>query len=833
MCTPNGIARLLPQRSVCSHLSFFKQIPVLVWMAVFGLFLQTESQAQIPLCTTGLSFTDIGGQGITNCNPSPCTWSWSGSPGLTFACSTCQITNISAAAPGTYTAVLSFPGGSLTYSLTFGAVDADNDTFLSCYDCNDNNAAINPNTVWYKDFDNDGYSDGASVTQCLQPTGYKLASQLFATSGDCDDNNIALNPATIWYKDTDNDGYSNGMTQTQCAQPAGYKLASQLTATSGDCNDNNAAINPNTVWYRDVDNDGYSNGMTLTQCAQPTGYKLPSQLTATSGDCDDNNAAINPATVWYKDSDNDGYSNGMTLTQCAQPTSYKLASQLTATSGDCDDGNNSIHPNATESCNGIDDDCDTMVDEGNICCPAGNVLYVKATAAGADNGTSWTDAYDDLQDALAKAVQCANITEIWVAAGTYKPTSGMDRNASFYMINDVAIYGGFPGLPGQEGNFAVRNWVSNATILSGDIGAIGDNSDNSYNVVYNTGYSVLTNSAILDGFTITGGNANGTGNKGSFGGGILFENAGAPLIRNCQVTGNTTTYAGGGLACLVNGSPEIINCIFNGNSSSIYGGAIIIAFGGTAVIRNCTFYGNGSLSPCIYIQDSPLPIITNSIIWGNSGGITIAGAAVTYSIVQGGYPGTGNLNIDPLFINAPAGDLHLQACSPAINAGTNTDAPDKDFDNNMRPFGATTDMGAYEFQGVPPGPVAICKPYAAVLNAAGQVTVLPANVDNGSTFGCSGLQSMVVAPNQFNCANIGGNVVTLTVTANDASTATCTATVTVSDPVPPTATCQNVTVELNAGGTGSTTTSAVNNGSSDACGIQGMSLSKTSFDCSN
>gem|GEM_PF-1736132 len=211
-------------------------------------------------------------------------------------------------------------------------------------DCDDNDASINATLTWYKDADGDGYSDGATATQCERPTGYKLALELIATSGDCDDNDAALNPATIWYKDADNDGYSDGNTTTQCDRPTGYKLAIELIATSGDCDDNDAALNPATVWYKDADNDGYSDGNTTTQCDRPTGYKLAIELIATSGDCDDNNAIINPATVWYKDADNDGYSDGSSVIQCERPTGYKLASELTTTSGDCDDNNAIINP---------------------------------------------------------------------------------------------------------------------------------------------------------------------------------------------------------------------------------------------------------------------------------------------------------------------------------------------------------------------------------------------------------------------------------------------------------------------------------------------------------
>ncbi|MEP6844848.1 MAG: MopE-related protein, partial [Panacibacter sp.] len=102
---------------------------------------------------------------------------------------------------------------------------------------------------------------------------------------------------STWYKDADDDGYSDGTTLTQCDQPAGYKLSGDLIATSGDCDDNDAAINPSLVWYKDSDNDGYSDGTTLTQCDQPTGYKLPGALVSTSGDCNDYNPAINPVAV--------------------------------------------------------------------------------------------------------------------------------------------------------------------------------------------------------------------------------------------------------------------------------------------------------------------------------------------------------------------------------------------------------------------------------------------------------------------------------------------------------------------------------------------------------
>jgi hypothetical protein len=142
----------------------------------------------------------------------------------------------------------------------------------------------------------------------------------------------------------------------------------------------------------------------------------------------------------------------------------------------------------------------------------GAVRYVKAdstsTSTTANFGASWDTAYPDLQMALA-AAQSGD--EIWVAAGTYKPTTGTDRTVSFVMVTGVGIYGGFAG---TETARSQRDWSAHATILSGDIGTIGTATDNSYHVV------VGANGAVLDGFTITGGCANGSGINEN-GGGML------------------------------------------------------------------------------------------------------------------------------------------------------------------------------------------------------------------------------------------------------------------------------------------------------------------------
>src|SRR4051794_40695876 len=155
---------------------------------------------------------------------------------------------------------------------------------------------------------------------------------------------------------------------------------------------------------------------------------------------------------------------------------------------------------------------------------AGNIYYVKTMGDDTKDGKSWGMAFKTLQNALATAVSG---DQIWVAAGTYKPTADTlgntnpddTRTKSFVMKNEVAIYGGFAG---TETQLSLRAWKNNVTILSGNLNgedqisgsgrtlSISNNSENSYHVIFNNDNS-FNNAAGLDGFTIVSGNANGSG----------------------------------------------------------------------------------------------------------------------------------------------------------------------------------------------------------------------------------------------------------------------------------------------------------------------------------
>jgi hypothetical protein len=128
-------------------------------------------------------------------------------------------------------------------------------------------------------------------------------------------------------------------------------------------------------------------------------------------------------------------------------------------------------------------------------------------------------------------------------------------------------------------------------------------------------------------------------------------------------------------------------------------------------------------------------------------------------------------------------------------------------------------------------PIAICSDIIVELNIDGNITIIPEDVDAGSIDACG--ITLVLSQTEFNCSEVGNNVVTLTVTDPSGNESTCDATVTVEDIVQPIAACQDVVVQLDASGNGSTTAEAVDNGSNDACGISNLALSQTAFNCSH
>lgn len=198
--------------------------------------------------------------------------------------------------------------------------------------------------------------------------------------------------------------------------------------------------------------------------------------------------------------------------------------------------------------------------------------FVNAIATGANNGSNWQNAFTDLQTALATADFG---DQIWTATGTYYPTADGDRNISFVLPVGVSLFGGFDG---TENNLTQRNIQTNLTVLSGDINTSGIQTDNSYHVVTIYGGDSLT---VLDGFTITKGEAKAFG-LNEYGGGLLIVADAAhpvatPIIRQCRFEYNRAN-TGGGIACLGSDeyvcAPDIERCSFVRNRGEFYGGAL-------------------------------------------------------------------------------------------------------------------------------------------------------------------------------------------------------------------------------------------------------------------
>ena len=433
-------------------------------------------------------------------------------------------------------------------------------------------------------------------------------------------------------------------------------------------------------------------------------------------------------------------------------------------------------------------------------------IFVDVDASGANDGSNWADAFNSLQDGLARANSSVKPVEIRIAQGVYKPGHALpspppppppipppppsfDRTATFQLINNVTVKGGYAGF--GEPNADARDIKLYETILSGDIGIVGYNSDNSYTVV--TG-SDCDSTAILDGFTITAGNADGN-YPDSYGGGGMYNISGSPTINNCTFSGNAATYggamyneysnptlidcdfsensanyAGGGMHNTFS-SPTLNNCTFSENEARDLGGGMVNS-ASSPTLTNCSFYGNSATLPgasqggamfngesstmmtnCVFsgnsasrgggmynVHGSPRltnctfsgnsaeygggmdnlscnPTLTNCILWADMPEeIYVYGRAplVAYSDVQGGWPGTGNIDAEPLFV-APGywdvnsiwveGDYHLLAGSPCIDTGDPNYVPEPnetDLDGNPRIIGGRIDMGAYEFFNTPP-----------------------------------------------------------------------------------------------------------------------------------
>lgn len=304
-------------------------------------------------------------------------------------------------------------------------------------------------------------------------------------------------------------------------------------------------------------------------------------------------------------------------------------------------------------------------------------IYVNANVIGGNNdGTAWQHAFLELSDALNSA---SSGDQIWVAAGTYTPTNSTTRNISFDLPQGVFIYGGFQGID-SETNLNQRDWTNNPTILSGNIGDLNDDSDNSFIVVY-----VRNNvtAVTLDGFTIERGYANDNINNQKNGSGLFINSynvslGSAPIINNCTFKNNYSQLSGG--AVYIEGgkgitAPIFYECIFENNKSGSSGGAIYINGSDNgnvaSTITNCMFSNNqaGDSGGAIFnhggFGGSASPILKQCNFESNISITDHGGAMYNQGSQSGG-------NASPTIINCRFFDNSGYAAGAIYNNGSNT-----------------------------------------------------------------------------------------------------------------------------------------------------------------
>lgn len=261
------------------------------------------------------------------------------------------------------------------------------------------------------------------------------------------------------------------------------------------------------------------------------------------------------------------------------------------------------------------------------------VLYVDDSATGANDGTNWDAAFVLLQDALSAALEG---DEVWVAEGVYFPDQGGgkalgSRESSFRPSADVAVVGGFTGTETQRSE---RAGSRGDTILSGDIGIVGFEGDNSLHVVY-----LGEDGATIDGFRITGGNANGISSEDKRGGG-LYASASGLTVARLSVDNNRSLVSGGGVYVALE-SPAFSDLLVHSNSSGRGGGMAFAnvsasVASGLTVTNNSAEFGSG-----VYITHSQMAFSGNVSNNERDGISTVEGTPTILSsvITSNGHEG--------------------------------------------------------------------------------------------------------------------------------------------------------------------------------------------------
>lgn len=376
--------------------------------------------------------------------------------------------------------------------------------------------------------------------------------------------------------------------------------------------------------------------------------------------------------------------------------------------------------------------------------PTGNIIYVNKNNTNPGDGNTWGTAVTELADALRYAklregdYTSSNPLQIWVAGGTYKPlysaaderygTEDGSYNA-FVLVKNVQLYGGFAGTETtlEERDLSLS---ANKTILSGDFNSndviTGAGADLTIdNTLENACHIVIASgdleSALMDGFTITGSGGNSESLEDievnghlitRLGGGGIHNYLSSPSYTNITIYGNKSMFYGGGMYN-DQASPILTNLLIYNNSADFQGGGMVNTNLSTPVLTNLTITGNyAGVEAGGYMNANSNPLIRNTIVSGNSSPVYDDNSfpVILYSLIEGVPEDLDNGNIDgsfdPGFTNPANGHFTLKPGSITINTGSFRyymagQSPDlshilTDIAGKPRIGGSTPDLGAFE-----------------------------------------------------------------------------------------------------------------------------------------
>ena len=634
----------------------------------------------------GSERNDMGAYG----GPGACDWCWD-HDGDGYDSETCGGTDCDDLDPEVYPDAEEICDGMDTNcdgQIDEGFVDADGDGSAFCMDCNDSDPAVYPGAPDPCD-GIDQACDGLADEIDSDEDGFMVCED------DCDDGDPAVWPSALEIcdgKDSDCDGtFPDDEVDGD---------GDDWRICEGDCDDSIPAVYPGAPDPCDG----------VDQACDGLGDEVDSDedgFMVCEGDCDDSDPAVWPSAPELcdgEDSDCDGTipddeidGDGDGWFVCT---------------GDCDDGDPAVWPSAPEICDGVDNDCDGTVPDDEI----------------DGDGDGWKICEDDCDDLNPEVNPWAD--EICEGSidddcdgliDTDDPECGIIHVPGVMPTIQDAVDMALDGnqVLVSSGTYMENiDFLGKAITLRSDAGAevtVIDGSRSGSVVTFNNGEDM---DAVLDGFTIRNGDAELGGgiycasftspmitdctiieNSALLGGGGVYCEGSSPVITRCTISGNVGYILGGGIDC-EGASPTVTNCMISENRS-LFGGGIYAWESSSPVITNCTLSGNSAdfSGGGIYFDDSS-PVVTNCVLWDDTApdspeiDVPSGSVSVTYSDVQGGWPGEGNIDIDPLFVGE--GDYHIPIGSPCIDSGTDAGVY-VDIDGDSRPQGAGFDMGADEY----------------------------------------------------------------------------------------------------------------------------------------